>query len=84
VIGMDKKLIPISIKNDKKTFELFDRIDHSMTVMFGLMTMLHFRKLTKRESELTDEKLAELKQIAEGQAKLDMLVLFERLIKELK
>jgi hypothetical protein len=46
--------------------------------------MFHFRKLTKRESELTDEKLAELKQIAEGQAKLDMLVLFERLIKELK
>ena len=81
---MDKKLIPNSIKKDKKTFELFESIEHYMEVMFGLTTMFHFRELTKGTKDLTDEELGDLKIVAEDQARFDMLVLFERMIRDIK
>ena len=81
---MDKKIIPNSIKKDKKTFELFERVEHYMEVMFGLATMFHFRELTKTNKDLSDEELEKLKIVAEDQARFDMLVLFERMIRDIK
>lgn len=78
------KKIPTSIRSDKKTSELFDRIEHYMTVMFELVTMFYFRMSTKYEVDLTEEKIAEHRRNAEELAKEDIMKVFEETIKEMK
>lgn len=78
------KKVPTSIRSDKKTSELFDRIEHYMTVMFELVTMFYFRMSTKHTFDLTDEEIAEHRRNAKELAKEDMSKLFEEIIKEMK
>lgn len=78
------KKIPTSIKSNKKTSNLFDKIEHYMTVMFELMTMFYFRLATKGVLNPTDEEIAEFRRNAEEKAREDMLNVFEETIKKMK